>query len=82
MNIQSQESDEIIIIEKTIVTQTKSLGKPPGKKLKSDQSSLFQHFKRTTQPKMTPPPPSADPTPQVLLFLYKITSYTLFFFFF
>jgi hypothetical protein len=77
--IQSSQFDEIII-EKTIMTQTKSLGKPSGKKLKSDQSSLLQHFKRSTQPKMTPPPPSNDSTPQVRLFLYKIISHIFFFF--
>ena len=60
----SQKSSEIII-EKSTAIQTK----PPSKKTKSDQSSLFQHFKRSSQPKMTPPLPSSsdESTSKVLL---------------
>jgi len=59
-----------IIIEKSTMTQAKSLVKPPVKKLKSDQSSLLQHFKRSTQSKLTPP--SNDSTPKVHFILYQI----------
>ncbi|CAF0945591.1 unnamed protein product [Rotaria sordida] len=38
--------DEEIIIDDN--------NKPPSKKIKSDQSSIFQHFKRTSQPKLIP----------------------------
>jgi hypothetical protein len=53
-----------IIIEKSTVIQTKSLVKPPLKKIKPGQSSLLQHFKRSSQPKMTPSS-SNDSTPKV-----------------
>lgn len=53
--------------------------KPALKKVKSDQSSLLQHFKKSTQPKTTPPPPppsSEDSTPKVFLVLHHpLTSY-------
>ena len=52
--------------EKNTVTQTKSVAKPALKKVKSDQSSLFQHFKRSTEPKMAPP------TPKVLFFHFDL----------
>jgi hypothetical protein len=66
---QTNQSSEIII-EKSTMTQTKSLVKPPLKKRKSDQSSLLQHFKRSTQPKMTPSP--NESTPKVCFILYEI----------
>ncbi|UJR33024.1 hypothetical protein I4U23_020483 [Adineta vaga] len=57
--------------EKSTVTQAKFSVKPALKKVKSDQSSLFQHFKRSSQPKLSPAP--IDSTPKVKL----IVQYTI-----
>ncbi|CAF2069959.1 unnamed protein product [Rotaria magnacalcarata] len=53
------------VIETSMVTQRKPIVKPPLKKVKSDQSSLFQHFKRTSQPKIvvSPRPCASDNPP-------------------
>ncbi|CAF1014598.1 unnamed protein product [Rotaria sp. Silwood1] len=59
INIEINQSNEEII-EKSTIIQRKSLAKPPSKKIKSDQSSLFQHFKRTSQPKLTPSTPCSS----------------------
>ncbi|CAF1053124.1 unnamed protein product [Adineta steineri] len=58
-NKQTNQLNEIIV-EKSVATQSKSLTKPSFKKVKSDQSSLLQHFKRSSQSKMTPPPSSSN----------------------
>ncbi|CAF0844517.1 unnamed protein product [Rotaria sordida] len=49
VNIETNQSNEKIIDKSTVIES-----KPPSKKIKSDQSSIFQHFKRTSQPKLIP----------------------------
>jgi hypothetical protein len=46
------------------------------KKVKSDQSSLFQHFKRSSKPKMTPPvlPASINDSSSTVCFIFIVVS--------
>ena len=46
--------------EEITVQPTESNNKPVLKKIKSDQSSLFEHFKRTSQPKLPPLPSTSN----------------------
>lgn len=60
--------EDVVVIDPPTRTEKPKETKPTLKKVKSDQSSLFQHFRRTSQPKSTvaaapaavvaaPPPP-------------------------